>query len=174
MERMSGIPEHIESLAESLLADAVRDMKKKGSIVPRVFVVGAGRTALFIIEGSVVNSGRQKDALVDRVKACCKDIDAQATVFLSDSWTGDQTSEQRRKTQIVETMLGQSLGIEAMSKAGLCTKREALMVIIQTKSEKKIIRQHYRREGGQILIEERTTLNSDAGHEMEGRMVDWL
>ena len=160
-----------EEIAAEWLEDAKHDLEKTGNFIPKAVLIGEREQVVVAIDGNIMNSRTEKSALSKMLRKRCNEIHAHTTVFISDIFFGEMSLEQEAQKRIAEQMLGQSLDVEQCAAAGLCTKREAIMLLIQTKHSSRTIRQAYRRlPGNKIQFEERIELPG----KMTGRMANWL
>ena len=160
-------------LAEKLLAQACQDMSEHGEFMPQAVLIGDEQQIFVAIDGNIMNSRMEKRALAEKMRAECRRIDAHSTVFVSDTFFSELSPEQHAKKRLIEQMLGAHLDVEQMEAAGLATKREAIMVLIQTKQDSAMLRRPYRRVGKMIAFDERTE-TSGSRDAYSGIMTGWL
>lgn len=146
--------ENAEEFGLWLLDEARKDLEKDGSFLPKAMIAYRDDQRDFMmIDPAIMNDEKQKAGFFRMLRQKAVEGDALAVVFLSDTYVGTQTKAQMEKRQFIEERLGIRMNVEQMHKIGLCDKREAILLTVQTRLDQVAISQEYTRrmEGGKTV-----------------------
>jgi hypothetical protein len=163
--------EQLKELAEAILTLGVDLLKERRGDLPAMFhlVKLDGSHEIIEIEGDLINRSDVKETLARRIRERVAAGELQAVALLSDTFVGRMTEENEK----IRRRLG--LNVEQSAALGLCERREAVMVALDSPTFRQVITQFYKREDGRIELSERKMMDDTVpGNHGSGRMLDFF
>lgn len=141
--------EELRDLVRRILGEATEELLRTGSVFQRFYLVRkGGGMDLVLIDSDITNDEKEKSALGKGLRRIVEGGEIEAVVMASDVFYAKDIAPEANK---VREALG--LNIEQAHAMGLCEKREALLVTLESPIFAGLARQEYRREGGRPALD---------------------
>lgn len=165
--------------AHHLLKLGLEDLKETGGCPMLVMLVTDNDAIeLYQAEGEATNSSRAKEAMSRQLRARIAKSEIAGVLHLSDMWwahideNDPQTGEKARLIRELD------LSVSEAHERGLCEKREALRVALETRDgfQYQIIQEYIRnpKRDSEVFLGEKHEQELPEGHRFEGRFANWF
>lgn len=140
--------DRLREIARKWFDSSIETLRRDGDLMQQFMLVGRDETVEFIaIDGPLTNSEIFKADLGRKIRARTESGELQAVLMVSDSFFASLTPEQDK------TIKRLRLNVEQAHELGLCEKREAVSVYVESPIFQGVMRQEYRRCDGDKRIE---------------------
>jgi hypothetical protein len=159
-----------KGLAKFALDFAIKQLRETKSFQAICHLIPAeGSIEVVLIDGDDLNSFEAKYEIGKKLKARAKEINAVATVFITDAYMAEITDMERyqQACQIAGHHIGDTATLERL---GLAKRRECLMVSVETPIFRQFGMQFYARtKNGKPFFLEYVERDASDGAEMRGQ-----
>jgi hypothetical protein len=164
--------EKLKDLADHALEFGLGCLREKGSLhLMFQLVLRAGGIEVMMVAGDVTNSEDAKAELAATIKARAAAGELEAVIMLSDMFFAENITPEANKIRLAFRMT-----IEQAAAAGLCEKREAVMVRLESPIYWLHMQQEYVRAGDRIEVkgEPVRTDSLDGGPNWQARFTNFF
>jgi hypothetical protein len=164
--------EELKSFSANALNHAVKILTSTGSLGQIFHLIRrTGAHEVIGVSGEITNSDAAKNGLAATLRQrIAKYGDVEAVIMISDVFWAEITPEKAR----MKKLLG--LNVEQAEAAGLCTKSEAIIVMLESPILQQLTRQMYERgSDGKINLKGAPVIaDNTSGGKFEGRFMEFL
>lgn len=168
--------EEAKEMAKNAMESAKKKLVETKSFEP-VFHFACRHNDIVIVPvpGEAMNNRHTKARLGRLMKELAKERDAVAVIFLSDAYMGIVKKDKFKEAEAI-IREHPEYGVAKMEEMGLVTKRECIMMCVETPIYYAIGRQYYRRKlGGRPVLEEYQEQTSEtSGFRGEGNFFGFF
>lgn len=167
---MTGNAEDFKQFLERIFLDSLATLKKTGSLNPSFFLVLKNKIEAYIPENPMImNSVSGKQALAGLLQERVNKGDVLAVISTMDAYISESTEKGNSLSVEVYTAFLADLGAKKMAELGLCSRREVILVTLQSEDFHLTRGAYYKRSKEKIEVQESFS-KEHKGSEIQGHL----